>query len=68
MDIKLKGNMDGIGASKEIKKLNIPVIFSTANSDVSTHLKEISLGSNSLFIKTFNVVELSKIIKSIDGD
>ncbi|MEF8833103.1 MAG: response regulator, partial [Candidatus Thermoplasmatota archaeon] len=33
MDIKLKGDMDGIEAAKRIKKLNIPVIYLTAYAD-----------------------------------
>lgn len=33
MDIVLKGKVDGIKAAKQIKELNIPVIFLTAHSD-----------------------------------
>jgi DNA-binding NarL/FixJ family response regulator len=37
MDIKLKGNMNGLIAARIIKeKLNIPSVFITANSDQNT--------------------------------
>lgn len=36
MDIKLKGNMSGIEASKKIMELDLPVIYLTANTDDGT--------------------------------
>lgn len=37
MDIRLKGNMDGVQAAQQIwKRFNIPIIYLTANSDAST--------------------------------
>jgi diguanylate cyclase (GGDEF)-like protein/PAS domain S-box-containing protein len=37
MDIRLKGDMDGVQAAQEIwNRFNIPVVYLTANSDIST--------------------------------
>jgi CheY-like chemotaxis protein len=37
MDIKLKGEMDGIHAAEEIRKTsNTPILFVTGNSDIKT--------------------------------
>jgi two-component system, response regulator PdtaR len=50
MDIKLKGDLDGIQAAEEIRKIrNIPILFITGNSDTKTTLR-IEKISNSLIL------------------
>jgi len=40
MDIKLKGEMDGIQAAEEIRRSkNVPILFVTGNSDAKTKLR-----------------------------
>lgn len=47
MDIKLKGEINGIVAAEEISKFNIPIIFASANTDEGTKEKVLE---NSSFV------------------
>ena len=61
MDIMLKGDINGIEASAEIKKsLNIPIIFLTARNDDKSEAKGLELGAVDYITKPFGV----SIVKS----
>lgn len=47
MDIKLKGEINGIVAAEEISKFNIPIIFASTNTDEGTKEKVLE---NSSFV------------------
>lgn len=68
MDIKLKGDMEGTDAAKAISKLNIPVIFVTANTDVSTFEEYSSNGAFAFVPKPFDLEKLKKTINDIVGN
>ena len=52
MDIKLKGEMDGIDAMHEIRKhSNIPVIFLSGNSDMKTRQRAGEIANSSYMLK-----------------
>ena len=66
MDIKLKGNLDGVSAGEEIiKQFRIPIVYLTAYSDQNT-IKRISGGKNgnhsAVINKPFDEEELQSII------
>ena len=66
MDIKLKGNLDGVSAGEEIiKQFRIPIVYLTAYSDQNT-IKRISDGKNgsqsAVINKPFDEEELQSII------
>lgn len=66
MDIKLKGNLDGITAGEEIiKQFHIPIVYLTAYSDQTT-LQRINEGKNgnqsAVINKPFDEGELQSII------
>ena len=63
MDIKLKGYVSGIEAAKQIKKLNIPVIFSTAYGDKKTVERAKKAEPNGFLCKPFNEQELRSTIE-----
>jgi CheY-like chemotaxis protein len=55
MDIKLKGEMDGIETMKEIQKFaNIPVIYITGNSEPETYKRAMETNMLSFLIKPIN--------------
>lgn len=59
MDIRLKGEMDGIDAAERIKSLyEIPVIFLTAHSDLDTMQRAIKAEPAGYLVKPFNEREL----------
>jgi len=66
MDIKLKGEMDGIEAAEIIKeKFSIPSIFLTALSDEST-LRQIKKTSNKeILMKPFQEIDLKNSIEKL---
>ena len=44
MDIKLKGEIDGIEAAEDIlKKIELPIIFMTGNNDIETKKRALAL-------------------------
>lgn len=63
MDIKLKGDMDGIEAAEKIAELHIPVIYLTANTDDFTFNKANMKGSYGFLEKPFNLDKLDTVIK-----
>jgi 1,2-diacylglycerol 3-beta-glucosyltransferase len=65
MDIKLKGDMEGTEAAKVISKLDIPVIFVSANSDFSTFEKLNQEGSFAFVSKPFDIEKLKETIEDI---
>ncbi len=59
MDIRLKGEMDGIDAAKKIMELyDIPVIFLTGNSDRTTVERAVAIKPAGFLTKPFNEREL----------
>ncbi|NLV28157.1 MAG: response regulator [Methanomicrobiales archaeon] len=59
MDIRLKGEMDGITAAKRIIELyNIPIIFLTAHSDKATLERAIAVSPSGYLLKPFKEREL----------
>jgi len=66
MDIRIKGEMDGIDVMNEIRKFSsIPVIFCTGNSE-STIRERIKMSNVKAFmIKPVDLEELEKMVRSI---
>lgn len=61
MDIRLKGEMDGIEAVSKIReKMNIPVIYITGNSDQLNKERAEKTGFISLITKPFTKIDLDK--------
>lgn len=64
MDIKLKGEIDGISiASRIIKKINTTIIYITAYCDESTVERAIKTNPSAYLIKPFNKQELFASLK-----
>lgn len=64
MDIRLKGEIDGIEAAKQIGELyDIPVVFLTAHSDDTTLHRAIAIQPSGYLIKPFNDRELYSTIE-----
>lgn len=64
MDIRLKGDMDGIEAACQIKeKFDLPVIFLTAHSDEATLERAIAISPSGYLIKPFKDRELYSSIE-----
>lgn len=65
MDIVLKGDMDGIGASKTIKKdLDVPIIYLTAYTDKKTLERAKKTMPSSYILKPFESRELKFNLES----
>lgn len=65
MDIKLKGDMNGIEAAEKIIALDLPVIYLTANTDDYTFLKSVKSTAAYAFVeKPFNINALKNAIES----
>jgi CheY-like chemotaxis protein len=63
MDIKLKGDVDGIEATRRINELfNIPVIYLTGNSDKATLKNALKARSVGYLKKPVNKKDLRKAI------
>ena len=59
MDIKLKGEVDGILAAQEIRKnKNIPILFITGNSDQKTKLRIKEISNSSILQKPVMIEDL----------
>lgn len=59
MDIRLKGDMDGISAAKRIMELyDLPIIFLTAHSDKATLERAIAVSPSGYLLKPFKEREL----------
>ena len=63
MDIKLKGDMEGIEAAEVISELRIPVIYLTANTDTDTFEKSNVKGSYGFVSKPYDINKLDKTLK-----
>ena len=52
MDVRLEGKKDGVDAALEIKSsLNVPIIFSTGNTDIGDDERIIKLSNYSILFK-----------------
>lgn len=66
MDIKLKGEICGIQAAREIRKVsNVPIVFVTGNSDPATKLRVQDVEHSIILFKPIQSRELFKEINSI---
>jgi two-component system, response regulator PdtaR len=66
MDIKLKGEMDGIQAAEEIRKTkNVPIIFITGNSDERTRQRISKIENSSILLKPVMIEDLRISLKKL---
>jgi len=66
MDIRLKGDMDGIEAAQEIEaRFKIPVIYLTALADKETRQKAKATGPHSYIFKPIDGRELRDTIEQV---
>ncbi|HEX8516781.1 MAG TPA: response regulator [Bacteroidia bacterium] len=66
MDIKLKGEMDGIHAAEEIRKLkNTPILFVTGNSDAKTRSRIENISNSSILQKPVMTEDLARSLKTL---
>ena len=63
MDIKLKGDMEGIEAAEVISEFRIPIIYLTANTDTDTFEKSNVKGSYGFISKPYDITKLDKTLK-----
>lgn len=63
MDIKLKGDMDGIEAAEIISELRIPIVHLTANTDTDTFEKSNVKGSYGFISKPYDINKLDKTLQ-----
>ena len=64
MDIGLGGEMDGIEASRQIlKKVNLPIIFVTANSDLATFQQAKTTNPFGYVLKPFDEREIRIVVE-----
>jgi len=64
MDIRLKGDMDGIEATKTIKdRFSLPVVYLTAHSDDVTFKKAKETDPDGYILKPFTEKDLSTTIE-----
>ena len=63
MDIKLKGDMEGIEAAEIISEFKIPIIYLTANTDTDTFEKSNVNGSYGFVSKPYDLGKLDKTLK-----
>lgn len=67
MDIRLRGEMDGVRAAREIiTRLGVPVIFMSGFSDEEIQGKE-GLEHAAFLVKPINLDDLRKAIESMTG-
>ncbi len=63
MDIKLRGDMDGIEAAQVVKeRFGIPVIYLTANTDQETYQRAMATGPLGYLQKPFELEVLAETI------
>jgi CheY-like chemotaxis protein len=66
MDIKLKGEMDGIEAAEKIRKnKNVPIIFITGNSESKTKQRINKIPNSQLLLKPVLIEDLRNSIKKL---
>jgi len=63
MDIKLKGDMEGIEAAEVISEWHIPIIYLTANTDAASFEKSNIKGSYGFVSKPYDINKLDKTLK-----
>lgn len=70
MDIQLSGKLDGIQTVEIVRqRRNIPVIFVTGNSDLSTKQRAIGTNCSSYLVKPVDKEILEKSVKeALDSD
>ena len=65
MDIQLKGELDGIDTAMQIRKsFDIPIVYTTANSDLKTHKKIEQTEPYEYLIKPFDDTQLQIAINN----
>ena len=66
MDIKLKGEMDGIDAMYEIRKQsNVPVVFLTGNSDSKTKQRADDIANAIFMTKPALTIEIVNAVNKL---
>lgn len=66
MDIKLKGELDGIQAAEEIRKIkNTPILFVTGNSDAKTKLRIGNISNASILQKPVMMEDLNNSLNQL---
>ncbi|MCC7450850.1 MAG: response regulator [Anaerolineae bacterium] len=66
MDIRLKGEMDGIEAARQIRKqYSIPVVYLTAYADTTTRRRADATGPAAYLLKPFDDIELHGVIQQV---
>ncbi len=64
LDLTLPG-LDGVEICKELVKLNIPIIISSARSDIEDKIKTLEIGADDYLAKPYEPRELELRIKSV---
>lgn len=66
MDIKLKGEMDGVQAAEEIRKTkDVPIIFITGNSDIKTKERISTIKNSMMLLKPVLQEDLRASLKKL---
>lgn len=66
MDIRIDGDMDGVATMQEIQKFsNVPVIYSTGNSESGIFERAQTTNMKGFFVKPVNYDELEALLKSV---
>ena|SRR6218665_1903474 len=66
MDIKLKGQMDGIQAAEEIRKVkNTPILFITGNSDTKTRQRIHNIPNSMMIQKPVMIEDLRAALQKL---
>lgn len=66
MDIKLKGELDGVGAAEKIReKTNVPILFLTGNSDSATKELTKNISNSATLSKPSTPEDMEVAIKEI---
>ena len=66
MDVRIEGDLDGVETMLEIQKFsNVPVIYSTGNSESAILERAKVTNMKGFFVKPVNYDELQKLITSI---
>lgn len=66
MDIKLKGQLDGIQASEEIRKhKNTPILFVTGNSDAKTKMRISNISNADMLQKPVMIEDLKHLLNKL---
>ena len=63
MDIKLKGDMEGLEAAEVISQWNIPIIYLTANTDIKTFEQSNVKGVYGFVSKPYDLNKLNETLK-----